>query len=53
MMIGGGAALSALAGATLTPDTGEFPLLWVMWGSVNLGTLVSLYVIRRNKRLGL
>ncbi|MRU14277.1 multidrug effflux MFS transporter [Roseovarius sp. A21] len=30
MMIGGGAALSALAGALLGPETGAFPLLWIM-----------------------
>jgi DHA1 family bicyclomycin/chloramphenicol resistance-like MFS transporter len=30
MMIGGGAALSALAGALLGPGTGAFPLLWIM-----------------------
>jgi DHA1 family bicyclomycin/chloramphenicol resistance-like MFS transporter len=53
MMIGGGAALSALAGGLLTPDTGEFPLLWVMWGSVALGTLCGLFVLKRNKRLGM
>ncbi|MDU8913249.1 multidrug effflux MFS transporter [Aestuariicoccus sp. MJ-SS9] len=30
IMIGGGAALSALAGAVLTPGSGAMPLLWIM-----------------------
>ena len=30
LMIGGGAALATLAGALLGPETGPFPLLWVM-----------------------
>ncbi|MDP2567171.1 hypothetical protein, partial [Pseudoalteromonas marina] len=30
IMIGGGAGLSALAGAMLTPEGGAYPLLWIM-----------------------
>jgi len=30
IMMGGGAALSVLAGAVLKPDSGPFPLLWIM-----------------------
>ncbi len=33
LMIGGGAALSVLAGALLGPGTGPWPLLWVMLAS--------------------
>ena len=53
IMIGGGAALSALAGSWLTLETGAWPLLIVMGASL-LGSILSiLLVIRRNKQLGL
>ena len=53
IMIGGGAALSALAGSWLTRETGAWPLLAVMAASL-LGSILSiLLVIRRNKQLGL
>ena len=53
IMIGGGAALSALAGSWLTRETGAWPLLVVMAASL-LGSILSiLLVIRRNKQLGL
>ena len=32
LLVGGGAALSVLAGALLGPGTGAWPLLWVMLG---------------------
>jgi len=52
-MIGGGAALSALAGAMLTEETGAWPLIGIMSASM-IGSLLSiLLVIRRNKQLGL
>ncbi|WP_417597273.1 multidrug effflux MFS transporter [Pararhodobacter oceanensis] len=52
-MIGGGAALSALAGAVLTPETGSWPLLVIMGMSL-LGSFISMQVVmRRNRRLGL
>ncbi|SDG58454.1 multidrug effflux MFS transporter [Alloyangia pacifica] len=51
IMIGGGAALSALAGALLQPGTGAWPLLWLML-STSLGSVISiLLVIRRERRL--
>ena len=51
LMIGLGAALSALAGALLTPGLGAFPLLWLMLATA-LGAIVSIFlVIRREKRL--
>ena len=50
-MIGGGAALSALAGALLTPATGPFPLLWIMLITSVCALLSILYVIQRARRL--
>ncbi|MFN3259805.1 MAG: multidrug effflux MFS transporter [Pikeienuella sp.] len=47
LMIGGGAGLSALAGALLTPDSGAAPLLALMTASAGLSVLSALYVIRR------
>ncbi len=49
IMIGGGAALSALAGALLQLGGGSLPLQWIMLVS-SLMCLVSItYVLRRNK----
>ena len=51
LMIGGGAALSALAGLWLTPTSGAFPLLWIML-LVSIGAVVTiLLVMRREARL--
>ena len=46
MMIGGGAGLSALAGAVLSAETGPYPLIFVMLTSCILSVLATLYVIR-------
>jgi len=46
MMIGGGAALSALAGAILSAETGPYPLIIVMLVSCVLSVFATLYVIR-------
>lgn len=51
MMIGGGAALSAIAGAILSIETGPYPLIIVMLVSCGLGILASLYVIRVERSL--
>ena len=51
-MIGGGAALSALAGMLLHPGTGAFPLLWIMALSSGSGILAILYVMHRARRIG-
>ena len=51
MMIGGGAALSALAGAILSAETGPYPLILVMLVSCILGVLATLYVIRVERSL--
>ncbi|WP_299848533.1 multidrug effflux MFS transporter [uncultured Roseovarius sp.] len=51
LMIGLGAALSALAGAMLTPQTGAFPLLWIMLSTGVLAILAIIMVMRRERRL--
>ncbi len=51
IMIGGGAGLSALAGAILTPESGAMPLIWLMVTTTGLGFLPLLYVIRREAQL--
>lgn len=51
IMIGGGAALSALAGALLGPGTGPWPLLFLMCASGAMGVVSILMVIRRDARL--
>ncbi len=51
MMIGGGAALSALAGALLTAETGAFPLLWVQWLTSVAGLAAILYVLYRERQI--
>ncbi|MGR3804998.1 multidrug effflux MFS transporter [Marinibacterium profundimaris] len=53
LMIGGGAALSALAGSLLTHETGAYPLLLLMLVSSLLGVLAIFLVIRRERRLEL
>ncbi|SPJ28614.1 Bicyclomycin resistance protein [Falsiruegeria mediterranea M17] len=53
IMLGGGAALSALAGFLLTPETGALPLLWIMLITSVLGVLAILVVIWRERQLGL
>jgi len=51
IMIGGGAALSALAGALLTDGNGAFPLIWIMTVTALLGVAATVYTIRRDKRV--
>ena len=51
IMIGGGAALSALAGALLKPGTGAWPLLWLMLITGIAGMISILLVIHRERRL--
>lgn len=53
IMIGGGAALSALAGWVLTPSSGAEPLLWLMLATTMLGLVAILYVIFRERQIGL
>ena len=51
IMIGGGAALSALAGAMVSIDSGEIPLLWLMECSAVSGILIMLPVRARQRKL--
>jgi DHA1 family bicyclomycin/chloramphenicol resistance-like MFS transporter len=51
IMIGGGAALSALAGALLGPDSGPWPLLWMMFLSGAASVLATAAVIKRARGL--
>ena len=53
MMIGGGAALSALAGQVLSPGSGPLPLLSLMLATSALSLVAVLAVIRRERRLRL
>ena len=53
IMIGSGAALSALAGFVLTPETGAFPLLFIMCASGILALLAIGAVYYREMRLRL
>jgi DHA1 family bicyclomycin/chloramphenicol resistance-like MFS transporter len=52
LMIGGGAALSALSGALLGPGTGPYPLLYVMLASSSLSVLAVAYVLYVEKVAG-
>ncbi|WP_146590823.1 multidrug effflux MFS transporter [Puniceibacterium confluentis] len=51
IMIGGGAALSALAGALLKPGTGAWPLLWIMFITSLLAIACIRFVIWRERQL--
>ena len=53
IMIIGGSAVSALAGFLLTPETGAYPLLWLMLLTAIGGVMAITYVIQRQKALGL
>ena len=52
MMIGGGAGLSALAGALLSKESGAAPLLALMVASAICSVIATIYVIRRAKTVG-
>ncbi len=53
IMLGGGAALSALAGTLLTSETGAMPLLWLMLATAIMAIVAIGSVIRRERLLGL
>ncbi|GGO51473.1 MFS transporter, DHA1 family, bicyclomycin/chloramphenicol resistance protein [Roseovarius pacificus] len=53
LMIGGGAALSALAGLLLTPGSGAYPLLWIMLTTALAGIAAIALVIWRERHLTL
>lgn len=52
LQIGGGAALSVVAGALLSPQSGPFPLLWVMLCSSLAAVAATLYVIHVARQAG-
>lgn len=51
MMIGGGAVLAALSSAILSPETGPYPLLLVMFGSAVAGTAAALWTGRIERQV--
>jgi DHA1 family bicyclomycin/chloramphenicol resistance-like MFS transporter len=51
ILIGGGAALSALAGALLTPESGAMPLIWILFATTALAIVPLFYVIHRERAL--
>ncbi|MGZ2258695.1 multidrug effflux MFS transporter [Roseobacter sp. A03A-229] len=53
IMIGGGAALSMLAGASLGEETGAFPLLFIMLATSLAAVISILMVYRRERRIAL
>lgn len=53
IMIGGGAALSALAGALLGPSSGAFPLIYLMLATSVASVVTILYVIHRERSVGI
>jgi DHA1 family bicyclomycin/chloramphenicol resistance-like MFS transporter len=53
IMVTGGAALSAIAGASLSPEAGSLPLQAIMFGSSVLSGVAIGFVIWREKRLGI
>lgn len=52
MMIGGGAGLSALAGALLNEGSGPYPLLLLMLASISLGLVAAAYIVWVAKKVG-
>ena len=52
MMIGGGAGLSALAGALLSKESGAAPLLVLMVASAICSVFATFYVMRRARAVG-
>ena len=51
IMIGGGAGLSALAGASLGPSTGAFPLLYIMTGTSLAAVFAVVTVLLRERQI--
>lgn len=51
ILIGGGAGLSALAGALLNEGSGGMPLIWLLFATTGLSLLPLFYVMQREKQL--
>jgi len=52
IMLGGGAGLAAVTGALLTPQSGPFPLLYLMLGTSVLALATIVYVMFVERRAG-
>ena len=52
IMLGGGAGLAAVTGALLTPQSGPYPLLYLMLATSILALITILYVMRIARRAG-
>jgi DHA1 family bicyclomycin/chloramphenicol resistance-like MFS transporter len=53
IMIGGGSGLAVLAGQLLTPESGVFPLIWLMFLTALAAIVSILLVIKRERQLAL
>ncbi|MCY6380283.1 multidrug effflux MFS transporter [Hoeflea prorocentri] len=53
LMIGGGAGLSVLSGAVLSPESGAYPILYIMLISAIAGALMALYVMHVARQVAL
>jgi DHA1 family bicyclomycin/chloramphenicol resistance-like MFS transporter len=51
IMVGGGAALSALAGVMLTGGNGAYPLIYIMLVASALAVASIIYTIRRDRQI--
>lgn len=51
IMIGGGAGLSAIAGAILTAESGAAPLIWLMLITTGLAIVPLFYVLHRQNQI--
>jgi MFS transporter, DHA1 family, multidrug resistance protein len=52
IMLGGGAALATLTGVILTPESGPYPLLWLMIATSALAIITVAYIIRVERQTG-
>ncbi len=52
IMLGGGASLAAVTGALLTPETGPFPLLYVMVATAVMAVITTFYIMHVARRAG-
>jgi len=52
IMISGGAALSALSGAILSPTSGPFPLIWLIIATAVLAVVTILYIMKVERSTG-
>jgi len=53
LMTGGGGALAALAGVMLVPGSGPYPLLWIMMTTSSLSVVSIIWVVLREKQVGI